>query len=402
MSLMGHLKELRTRILRCVIAVFVLGVASLVYSKEIFGLLMRPVLNALPASGRSLIYTSGIEEINVLMKVGLYCGLFLTTPVILWQLWAFVAPGLYLKERKLATPFVLFGSLAFLGGALFCYFGVLPTMFQYLLNDEKATAISSRLETGRLHEQEALRFFRNGEIARAGEIAHSALQEMGADSEGRIESQGIPSNLDGEELLERLGGFGRLLDSTPATAASSSRPALRQILELRLSALDAYSKGDLGKASQTLEQGAVVFAGIYPSQAVAVGELWKLEKGLSTGKVAYEGKAWTRPMLTMREQLSLVLLLELAFGVIFELPLVMALLALVGLVKASFLIKYQRHAIVVCLIAAAVITPTGDAVNLALMTVPMLLCYELGVLAAWLIEKRRTKEAASSALTPST
>jgi sec-independent protein translocase protein TatC len=107
-------------------------------------------------------------------------------------------------------------------------------------------------------------------------------------------------------------------------------------------------------------------------------------------------------MLTMREQLSLVLLLELAFGVIFELPLVMALLALVGLVKASFLIKYQRHAIVVCLIAAAVITPTGDAVNLALMTVPMLLCYELGVLAAWLIEKRRTKEAASSALTPST
>src|SRR5260370_4477423 len=269
MSLMGHLKELRTRLLRCVIAVFVLGVASLVYSKEIFGLLMRPVLNALPPSGRSLIYTSGIEEINVLMKVGLYCGLFLTTPVILWQLWAFVAPGLYLKERKVATPFVLFGSLAFVGGALFCYFAILPTMFQYLLNDEKATAISSRLDTGRQHEQEALRFFRNGDIARAGEIAHSTLQEMGADSEGLIEAQGIPSNLYWEDVLQRLGGFGRLLDSTPVGGASSSRSELRQILELRLSALDAYSKGDLGKASQALEQGAALFAGIYPSQAVA-------------------------------------------------------------------------------------------------------------------------------------
>jgi sec-independent protein translocase protein TatC len=83
--------------------------------------------------------------------------------------------------------------------------------------------------------------------------------------------------------------------------------------------------------------------------------------------------------------------LELAFGVIFELPLVMALLGLVGLVRSSFLFKYQRHAFVVCLIAAAIITPTGDAVNLALMAGPMLACYELGVVLVWIIEKRRPK-----------
>jgi sec-independent protein translocase protein TatC len=103
-------------------------------------------------------------------------------------------------------------------------------------------------------------------------------------------------------------------------------------------------------------------------------------------------------MLTMKEQLSLVLLLELALGIIFELPIVMALLAAVGIVRASFLMRYQRHAFVVCLIAAAIITPTGDAVNLALMAGPMVLCYELGVLAAWLIERRR-KGAESTALT---
>jgi sec-independent protein translocase protein TatC len=105
-------------------------------------------------------------------------------------------------------------------------------------------------------------------------------------------------------------------------------------------------------------------------------------------------------MLTMHEQLSLVLLLELAFGVIFELPLVMALLSLLGVVRASFLLKYQRHAFVVCLIAAAVLTPTGDAVNLALMVVPMFLCFELGVLAAWVIEKRRDRRTQQTALAP--
>jgi sec-independent protein translocase protein TatC len=97
-----------------------------------------------------------------------------------------------------------------------------------------------------------------------------------------------------------------------------------------------------------------------------------------------------------------VLLLELAFGIIFELPLVMALLGLVGVLKSSFLMKYQRHAFVVCLIAAAIITPTGDAVNLALMAGPMLLCFELGVVGVWFFERRARKQAASStAITPS-
>jgi len=130
-----------------------------------------------------------------------------------------------------------------------------------------------------------------------------------------------------------------------------------------------------------------------------VGDLWSLEKQLARAKAVYEAKNWTRPMLTMREQLSLVLVLLLAFGIIFELPLVMAVLSMIGLVKARFLMKYQRHAFVVCLILAAVITPTGDAVNLALMTAPMVLCYELGVLAAWMIEKRKARQAATTALT---
>src|SRR4051812_19586511 len=89
MSLMEHLEELRSRLLKVTLVALVLGGVSLAFAKPIFGLLMKPVLDALPADNRALIYTSGIEEINVLMKVGLYAGIFLTTPVILWQIWQF-------------------------------------------------------------------------------------------------------------------------------------------------------------------------------------------------------------------------------------------------------------------------------------------------------------------------
>ena len=110
MSLMEHLTELRSRLLRVTIAVFVLGFVSLIFAREIYGVLMRPVLLALPPDASSLVYTSAIEEINVLMKIGLYAGVFLSTPVLLWQIWGFVAPGLYPHERKLAGPFIVFGS----------------------------------------------------------------------------------------------------------------------------------------------------------------------------------------------------------------------------------------------------------------------------------------------------
>jgi sec-independent protein translocase protein TatC len=79
---------------------------------------------------------------------------------------------------------------------------------------------------------------------------------------------------------------------------------------------------------------------------------------------------------------------------------VMALLGVVGVVQSKWLFKYQRHAFVVCLIAAAVITPTGDVVNLSLMAGPMLACYELGVLLVWLVERRRARNAAETSITP--
>jgi sec-independent protein translocase protein TatC len=406
MSLFEHLAELRSRLIRCVIAVAILGAASLFLARPIFGLLMRPVLNALPIEGRSLIYTSGIEEINVLMRVGLYCGVFLSTPVILWQIWGFVSPGLLANEKKFAAPFILLGSLAFVGGTLFCYLVLLPTMFQFLLNDETATALDQRLETGQVREQDALRLLRLGELDRAADLAKSARAGLHSDGDGKLDAADDLIPKERAEVVGRLDALGRVIDASVLGFGVSARPVLQQVLDKRLAAGEALAKGDLFTATRALEDGAGLLVGVDAANAADFGALWTLEKDLALGKAQYDARRWTRPMLTMREQLSLVLLLELAFGIIFELPLVMALLAKLGLVKSRWLMKYQRHAFVLCLIAAAIITPTGDAVNLSLMAGPMLLCYELGVLAAWLIERQRNKqlaaEAKSDALAPPT
>jgi sec-independent protein translocase protein TatC len=399
MSLAEHLGELRKRLLRVVIAVLVLGAAGLVFARPIFGFLMKPVLDALPPADRSLIYTSGIEELNVLMKVGLYAGIFLATPVLLGQVWGFVAPGLYPRERKYAFPFVLLGSIAFLLGATFCYLVVLPTMFNFLLSSGETGPIKARVERARAVELEALRFARSGDFERAANLADGEVQRLTSLGDGRVST---PDRFaDGVvELQARLEAEGRLLDSTRDGLGLGAAPALRQSLEKRMEAVDAFQSGSLGKASESLEQSASLLAGAAGSQGSQVARLWKMQKTLAAGQSSLAQEAWTRPLLTMSEQLSLVLMLLLALGVVFELPLVMALLAALGLVKARFLMRYQRHAIVVCLILAAVITPTGDPINMGILAGPMLLCYEVGVVAAWLIERRRTRNAAETALTP--
>ena len=384
MKLSEHLGELRTRIFRCVVSVLVLGVLSLVFSREIFGLLMKPALEALPSSSAGLIYTSAIEEINVFMKVGLYTGVFLTTPLLLWQVWGFVSPGLYVKERKLAAPFVIAGSVAFLVGVSFCYFAVLPSMFRFLLNEESAT--------------EALTKVQRAEVSR--ELAW--LQWQMADFQLTATLSGALADLDAfvgerqninEEATQALLVSGlqllRLAQTKHATLGGQKPSAL-------VSAIFSYRQGELKKAREQLEEAMSLVANALGTDAKHFRELWHLELKLAKAKTFHRELAQTRPMLSMKEQLSLILLLLMAFGIIFELPVVMALLALVGLIQSRVLFKYQRHAIVASLVLAAVITPTGDAVNLALMAVPMMLCYELGVLLVWMMEKMRKESAKAS------
>ncbi len=400
MSLLEHLGELRQRLLRVTIAVLVLGVAALVFARELYGLLMRPVLVSLPPEAASLVYTSAIEEINVLMKIGLYSGVFLATPVLLFQIWKFVSPGLYDTERKFAGPFIFFGTLAFITGASFCYFLVLPKMFEFLLQKEDARAILTRLDTARLREEDAVRYLRLGEVDRSAALARAAAGELEASGQGKTTEGTLGVTLVPKrtaDVLARLEGLGRLIDATRDAYGDAARPALLAATAKRVEAVEAWGKQDFDAAQARADEAAEALGQADPARVSDFAALWKLEKLLGVGRASYEAINWTKPMLSMSEQLTLVLVLELAFGVIFELPLVMMLLGMVGLVSSAFLFRYQRHAFVVCLLLAAIITPTGDAVNLTLMAGPMLLCYELGVLLVWITEKRRAKQEPAAA-----
>jgi sec-independent protein translocase protein TatC len=130
MSFMEHLGELRVRIVRALIGLLIGTVITLPFSQYIVDWLARPVTRL----NYSLVFTAPAEAFWVQMKVGLIVGIFLSAPVILWQVWAFIAPGLHSHERKYALPFVLIGSLLFVGGGAFSLFVVTPYAIQFLLS----------------------------------------------------------------------------------------------------------------------------------------------------------------------------------------------------------------------------------------------------------------------------
>jgi len=243
LSFFEHLKELRTRLVQALIGVAVGMAAVGFFVEQIFRWVMKPVLRSLPEGSRALNYTSYLEPFLVYLKVALYGGMFVSAPWALWQLWLFIAPGLFKREKKVVIPFLASGTLLFYGGAAFCYFLVMPYAF--------------------------------------------------------------------------------------------------------------------------------------PALAAIAGEDM-------------------RPLLTMREQLTLVLAMLLGFGIIFEVPVIIAFLSLIGLVDAAFLSKYRRHAIIVNVIVAAIVTPTGDPFNLALMAVPMIAFYEIGILLARILGKKKAPEPAEA------
>jgi sec-independent protein translocase protein TatC len=231
-----HLTELRRRLIRALIGIGVgMGLVGF-FTEKLFRLMMGPVLASLPAGQRALHYTSYLEPFMVYLKVALYGGIFVAAPYVLWQLWLFVAPGLYKREKRVVVPFLLSGTLLFYAGAAFCYFAIMPFAF--------------------------------------------------------------------------------------------------------------------------------------PALAAIAGEDM-------------------RPILTMSEQLTLVLAMMLGFGIVFEIPVIIAFLSMVGLVSPGFLAKYRRHAIVINVALAAIITPTGDPFNLALMAVPMILFYEVGILLSRMVTRQR-------------
>ena len=127
-----HLEELRKRLIISLIAVGIGFGICYIFAKEIFQLLMIPLIKALPA-GASMIFTSLPEAFFTYLKVALLAGIFVASPVVLYQVWLFVAPALYSHEKRYAIPFVISSTLLFIGGAAFGYFIVFPFGFKFFM-----------------------------------------------------------------------------------------------------------------------------------------------------------------------------------------------------------------------------------------------------------------------------
>jgi len=129
----SHLKELRDRLLVCIIAVAIAFIFTYYFKERLFDFLMQPFLKVMPAQS-SFIFTGITEAFLTYFKISVVAALFVAAPVILYEFWMFVAPGLYEKEKKYVYPFIFFGSLCFLCGALFCYFVVMPNMYRFFVS----------------------------------------------------------------------------------------------------------------------------------------------------------------------------------------------------------------------------------------------------------------------------
>lgn len=134
--LLDHLIELRTRLVRCVMALVVGFAVSLYYVDQILGFLVQPLYAAFPEGEGKLIYTKLYEVFFVELKVALFAGFFISFPFIANQLWAFIAPGLYAREKKAFLPFLLATPVLFVAGASLAYFVVMPTAFRWFLGFE--------------------------------------------------------------------------------------------------------------------------------------------------------------------------------------------------------------------------------------------------------------------------
>jgi sec-independent protein translocase protein TatC len=238
MSFFDHLTELRTRIVWSLVPAGVGLLIALYFT--------NPVMRFLAGHLKTeLVFTTPTEAFWTYMKVAMIMGLFIAMPIILWNVWAFVAPGLHKHERKYAAPFVIIGSLLFIGGGAFAMLVVVPFAITFLVS------------------------------------------------------------------------FGQ-------------------------------------------------------------------DQGL-------------RPMITISSYIDFILKFTLAFGVVFEMPVVITLLSMLGVVTPQFLSKNRKYAVLINFVIAAILTPTPDIVNQSLMAGPLIILYEVGIICSRVVARKKARPAVPEA-----
>jgi sec-independent protein translocase protein TatC len=133
MSILEHLEELRSRLIRSAVAVTLAFFLGWYFSPQIYSFIAAPALTELP-KGIKLAYTGLSDPFLLYMKVALLAGIFIASPYLMWQLWMFISPGLYRKERRWVIPFVAATTIFFAIGGAFAYYVIIPFTCSYFIS----------------------------------------------------------------------------------------------------------------------------------------------------------------------------------------------------------------------------------------------------------------------------
>jgi sec-independent protein translocase protein TatC len=133
MSFLEHLDELRKRLIYICWSLLAGCIVAYVFIAQIFDFIMRPLQQMLPPGGK-LMFTQGAEPFMLYVKIGFLAGIFIASPLIIYQIWKFIAPGLYSHEKKFAIPFVFLSTVFFVAGGLFSHYVAFPWTWKFFIS----------------------------------------------------------------------------------------------------------------------------------------------------------------------------------------------------------------------------------------------------------------------------
>jgi sec-independent protein translocase protein TatC len=323
MSFGEHLEELRKRIIRAIVG-SIGGIAlCLYYYKEIVAFVSRPYrLVAREHDMVSVLSTMKPQEAFLTsITLAFQAGLVLSSPWIIYQIWQFVAAGLYKRERRIVYRYMGPSALLFMIGVAFFYFIVLPMTLNFFVN-------FSQDPIGGKPAPNAL------EVA----LGLSGKKQPMTQPTTRTDTQPAP-----------------LAVPLPVLAADPPAPASGQALIY----MDEDGRVKIRMADKTMVLNATRDGALFASQ-------WRYD-----------------------DYLSFVTFTALVFGVAFELPLVIVVLAQIGIVQVQTLRRVRKYAYFGIVAVAAIAAPSGDLMTLAFLSVPLILLYELGIVASAMIVGRQ-------------
>lgn len=311
MSIGDHLDELRTRVVRALIAVVIASAICLYFGSEIVTFVCRPVVAAMTRAGMTagLINLTPQEGFMVYLKVSLLCGVILAAPYVFREIWGFIASGLYPHERKWVNILAPFSGGLFAFGVVFLYFLVLPATLYFFLQFQ-----SSFLP----------------------------LPDV-----GQLVTQTLPQDNNAPEQLS-------------VTTQPTSQPARIPVLA------EPPQAPDDGQMWIDQQSGQVLMAYGDRVLQLHVSPAGTLVRGNSMSLASY---------------VTFVIQLSLAFGLGFQVPIVVVFLALSDIMSLSYLRRVRRYVVLIIMIVAAILTP-ADLQSQLLLAAPMMLLYELGLIVA--------------------